>query len=110
MGASKSVISQFEKAAEDGNALRKHVRGHGRNITILEDRYVVLVAKKKRNFTSSQIAANLATTTKTHISVRTISRGLKQVGFFVASHFKHAIVERDYAGVRNMLVGITKFV
>ncbi|GFY05526.1 transposable element Tcb2 transposase [Trichonephila clavipes] len=26
---------------------------------------------------------------------------------FIASHFSHAIVERDYAGVRNMLVRIT---
>ncbi|GFU82041.1 hypothetical protein TNCV_517211 [Trichonephila clavipes] len=54
-------------------------------------------------------AANLATATGTHASARAISQRLNQVGnLFAAFHFNHAIVERDYVGVRNMLVGITK--
>lgn len=82
MGVSKSVISRLKKAAEGGNALRKHAGGRGRNTTPSEDRYVALVAKRHRNFTPRQIAANLATATGTHVSARTISRRLNQVGLY----------------------------
>ncbi|GFV48491.1 hypothetical protein TNCV_2395561 [Trichonephila clavipes] len=76
MGVSKSVILRLKKATEGGNALRKHAGSRGRNITPLEDRYVALVAKRNRNFTPIQIAANLATATHSHVSAKTISRGL----------------------------------
>ncbi|GFU52825.1 DUF5641 domain-containing protein [Trichonephila clavipes] len=74
-----------------------------RNITPLEDRYVALKAKKNRNFTPDQIAANLVIATSTHVSARPISRRLKEVGLctrknlFVPSHLNHAIIDRDYA-------------
>ncbi|KAF8792415.1 Dihydropyrimidine dehydrogenase [NADP(+)] like protein [Argiope bruennichi] len=63
MGVSKSIISRLKKASEDGNALQNHAGGRGRNTTPLGDRYIALVAKKNRNLTPGQIAANLATAT-----------------------------------------------
>ncbi|KAF8785987.1 hypothetical protein HNY73_011467 [Argiope bruennichi] len=44
MGLSKSVISRLKKAAEGGNALKKHAVGRGGNTTPLEDRYVSLMS------------------------------------------------------------------
>ncbi|GFT89472.1 hypothetical protein TNCV_4387411 [Trichonephila clavipes] len=94
MDESKSVISQLKKVAEDGNALRNHAKGQGRNTTpleqrskslataALEDRNVVLVAKRNRNFTPDWIAANLGTGTSTHVSARIISEQLNQVGLY----------------------------
>ncbi|XP_055932859.1 uncharacterized protein LOC129962883 [Argiope bruennichi] len=79
IGGSKSVISRLKKAAECGNALQKHAGGRGRNTTSLEDRYVALVAKRNRNLTPDQIAA---TATGKHVSARTISRRLNQVGLY----------------------------
>ncbi|GFW44248.1 hypothetical protein TNCV_1746771 [Trichonephila clavipes] len=69
---SKSAISRLKKIA-GGNTLRNHVEGQGRNPISLEDRYVALVAKRKRNSTLGRIAASLATATGTHLSARTIS-------------------------------------
>ncbi|GFX83571.1 hypothetical protein TNCV_325201 [Trichonephila clavipes] len=40
------------------------------------------MAKKNRNFTPGWIAANLTAATGTHVSARTISRRLNQVGLF----------------------------
>ncbi|GFX22447.1 hypothetical protein TNCV_3600791 [Trichonephila clavipes] len=74
MGVSKGVISRLKKAVEGGNAFQKPAKGRGRNTTPLEDRYVAHVAKRNRNFTPGQIAANLATANDTHVSARTISR------------------------------------
>lgn len=82
MEVSKSVISRLNKAAEGGNALRKHAGGRGRNTTPQEDRFVSLVAKRNRNATPSQIAADLAAATGTHVSARTISRRLNAVGLY----------------------------
>lgn len=82
MGVAKSVISRLKKAAEGGNAMRKHAGGRGRNTTPQEDRYVSLVAKRNRHLTPSQIAADLATATGTNVSARTISRRLNQVGLY----------------------------
>ena len=74
MGVSKSAISRLKKTAKGGNAMRKHAGGHGRKITSQEDRYVSLVEKRNKKITPSEIAAELATVTGTHISARTISR------------------------------------
>ncbi|GFV32138.1 hypothetical protein TNCV_1674271 [Trichonephila clavipes] len=63
MGSAKSVISRLKKTTEGGNVLKKHAGGCIRNTTHLEDRYVVLGAKRNRNFLPSQIAANIATAT-----------------------------------------------
>ncbi|GFV90073.1 DDE_3 domain-containing protein [Trichonephila clavipes] len=41
-----------------------------------------LVAKRNRNFTPGQIPAKLATANSTHLSARTISRRLNQVGLY----------------------------
>ncbi|GFU57625.1 HTH_Tnp_Tc3_2 domain-containing protein [Trichonephila clavipes] len=84
IGVSKSVISLLKKATEGGNALRKYVcvGGRGRNITPLEDRYVSPRGKKNRYFTPCQKAANLATTTGTHVSTRIASRQLNQVDLY----------------------------
>ncbi|KAF8794782.1 hypothetical protein HNY73_002717 [Argiope bruennichi] len=51
MGVSMNIISRLKKAAEGGNALKRHDKGRGRNTTPLEDRYVALVAKGNRNLT-----------------------------------------------------------
>ncbi|KAF8785640.1 hypothetical protein HNY73_011155 [Argiope bruennichi] len=64
MAVSKSIISRLKKAVEGGNALQKHAGDRGRNTTPLEDRYIALVAKRNRNLTPGQIAANLATVTE----------------------------------------------
>ncbi|GFX97661.1 hypothetical protein TNCV_3065491 [Trichonephila clavipes] len=114
MGVSKSVISQLKKVAEGENALRNHTDCQGRYTTPLKDLYVALVAKRNRNFTPDRTAANLATAASTHVSARAISQSFSKVLFcmhgsmFVTSHFSHSIIERDYASLRNMLVGITK--
>ncbi|GFT13623.1 hypothetical protein TNCV_3830961 [Trichonephila clavipes] len=80
MGVSKSVFSLLKKVAESRNALRKHDGNRCRNITPLADHYVAFVAKRKRNFIPVQIAENIATATSTHVSARTISQRLNQVG------------------------------
>ncbi|GFV40027.1 hypothetical protein TNCV_4412581 [Trichonephila clavipes] len=71
---SKSVISRLKKAgnAEGENALRKHAWCRCRNTTTLDDDYIAVVTKRNRNFTPSQIAANLSTATARHISARTM--------------------------------------
>ncbi|KAF8781378.1 Neutral ceramidase like protein [Argiope bruennichi] len=68
IGVPKSVISRLKKDAEGGNALKKHAGGRGRNTTTLEDSYVSLMAKRNRNLTPGQTAANLATASRTHVS------------------------------------------
>ena len=82
MKVSKTVISRLKKAAESGNAMRKHDGGRGRKTTPQQDRCVSLVAKRNRNLTPSQIAADLATATGTRVSARTISRRLNQDGLY----------------------------
>ncbi|GFY14160.1 uncharacterized protein TNCV_3613491 [Trichonephila clavipes] len=82
----KISLSDTKSKAErcDGisgwKCLAKACWGRGRNTTPSEDHYV---AKRYRNFTPGQIAANLATATGTHASARTISRRLNQVGLYV---------------------------
>lgn len=58
MGVSKSVISRLKKAAEGGNALRKHAGGRGKSTTSQEDRYISLIAKRNRHLTPGQIASD----------------------------------------------------
>ncbi|GFU07991.1 hypothetical protein TNCV_1527411 [Trichonephila clavipes] len=86
MGVSKSVISRLKKATGGRNALSKNAEGRGRNTTPLKDCYVALLAKRNRNSTPSQIAANLATATSMHVSTRTFSQRLNQVGLYAWKH------------------------
>ena len=70
MEESKSVISQIKKTAEGEKIMLVVV---GRMITTLqEDRYVSQEVKKIRNDTPSQTAADLAISTGTHFSSKTI--------------------------------------
>ncbi|GFU00666.1 hypothetical protein TNCV_4818311 [Trichonephila clavipes] len=60
-----------------------------------------------------RIAANLATAKGTHVSARNNSQRLNQVGLYArkpvrCTPFNYAIVERDYAGIMNALVRITR--
>ncbi|GFV50768.1 hypothetical protein TNCV_2214291 [Trichonephila clavipes] len=74
MSVSRSVISRLTKAAEGGNALRKHAGRCGGNTTSLGNRYVAFVAKRNIHFAPRLIAAILATSTGMHVSARIISR------------------------------------
>ncbi|GFX11152.1 hypothetical protein TNCV_4503641 [Trichonephila clavipes] len=74
MGVKKTVIPRLKKAAKGENALRKHAGGRSRNITLLENPYAALVAKRNKISSSGQIAGNLATTTGTHALERTITQ------------------------------------
>ena len=62
----------IKKATEDGNAMRKHAGCRTWIIILQDDQYVFLLAKRNRNVTPSQVDANLAIATSTHISARTI--------------------------------------
>ena len=76
----KRTILRLKKAAEGGNSMQKLAGGHKRIITPQKDWYVSKVAKRNRNAPSSQIPADLAIATGAHISDRTISCPLNQVG------------------------------
>ena len=67
MRMSKSVISRLKKSTKCGNATQKHAGGHGRIATPQEDRYISLETKRNRNVMLSQIAADLAIATSTHV-------------------------------------------
>ncbi|GFW39447.1 hypothetical protein TNCV_1834301 [Trichonephila clavipes] len=69
--------------------------------------------KRNRNFTPYQIAANLATVTGMHVSARTISQRLNQVGLHEQKPVPCISLQPRHrrercVGVRNMLVGIPK--
>ncbi|KAF8773360.1 hypothetical protein HNY73_016031 [Argiope bruennichi] len=98
MGVSKIVILRLKKAAESGNALKKHAGGRGRNTTLLEDRYVALVAERNRNLTPGQIAANLVA--GMHVSARTISQRLNQVETMLCPKKHCDTVKIDTASTR----------
>ncbi|GFU61836.1 hypothetical protein TNCV_4564811 [Trichonephila clavipes] len=73
-------------------SVRHHLRycDHERAVGGLEveDRYVAPVVKRNRNFTLGHIAANLATATGTHVSARTISQQLNQVGLYLRKNVR----------------------
>ena len=110
-GSFKKCYLAIKKAAEGGNAMQKHALGHRWIITPEDDWYVSLMVKRNWNAICCQIAADLAINTILHVSVRTNSLRLNQVcmhgNLFDAFPFIHAIVEKDYVGVRNMLNGVT---
>ena len=72
IGVSKSVISLVKKNADGGNAMQKHADGCRRIITSPENQCVSLVAKRNRNATPRQIAADIAIATGMHVSARVI--------------------------------------
>ena len=78
----KNVISVLKKITEDGNAIWKHTNVYGRITTPKEDSYISLVAKRNRNATSSQIAAENVIAIVAHVSARTILWRLDQVGLY----------------------------
>ena len=80
MRASKSSILRLKKAVEGGNAMQQLAGGRRRIFTSQEDWDVSEVVKRNRNATPSQIPADLAIATGTHISARTISLPINQVG------------------------------
>ena len=111
MGTLKSVMLRLKKAAKGGNTMQKHVGGRRRIFAPQVNWYLSQVPKRNRNVIPSQIPADLASATDTHISVKTISRLLNQVGSHArkpvrCTPFNHTIVEKDYIGVRNILVGL----
>ena len=75
----QKVYLPIKKAAKIRSALQKHASGCRRIITLQEDRYVFLKAKRNRNATLTQIAADFATASGTHVSARNISLRLNQV-------------------------------
>lgn len=82
MGVSKSVISRLKKSFESGNALRKHAGGRARKTTPAEDKYLTVTAKRNRRSTPRQLAVDLACSTGTQVSARTVSRRLNMVGLY----------------------------
>ena len=72
----------------------------------------MICISRNRNATPSQILADLVIATGTHNSARNMSTPLNKLlcmhgRLFDASPFNYAIVEKDYVGVRNILVGVT---
>ena len=59
--------------------MKKHAGGRKRMITLEKDGYVSLVAKRNKNPTPRQIAADLEIASSTHNSARTILLRLNQV-------------------------------
>lgn len=58
------VLSPYlKKTSECGNVLKKHTVGHKRTRTPLEERYVSLVGKSRRNATPRQIVADYTNVT-----------------------------------------------
>ena len=81
-GSVQKCHLEIKNAAEDANDLQKHANGRRRIIAPQEDRYVSLMAKRNRNATPNQIAADLVVAFGTHVYDRAILFQLNQVCFY----------------------------
>ena len=82
-GINKSVVSRAWKAFQTtGTAVQKVGGGRPRKTTAVDDRYIVLQAKRARNQSASAIAQQLCTATGRQVSRFTVARRLHKGGLF----------------------------
>ena len=82
-GINKSDVSHAWKAFQTtGTAVRKVGGGRPRKTTAVDDRYIVLQAKRARNQSASAIAQQRCTATGRQVSRFTVSRRLHKGGLF----------------------------
>ncbi|GFV76092.1 transposable element Tcb2 transposase [Trichonephila clavipes] len=82
-GINKSVVSRAWKAFQTtGTAVRKVGGGRPRTITIGDDPYIILQAKRGRRQSASVIAQKLSTATEQQVSRFTVARRLHKGGLF----------------------------
>lgn len=82
-GIAKSVVSRAWKAFQTtGTAVRKVGGGRPRKTTAVDDRYIVLQAKRARSQSASAIAQQLCAATGRQVSRFTVARRLHKGGLF----------------------------
>ncbi|GFW18819.1 transposable element Tcb1 transposase [Trichonephila clavipes] len=78
-----SVVSRLWKSFKTtGMCSRRHGGGHVRSTTPVEDRYIVLSAKRNRRITAQQVANQFLAASGKQISRKTIARRLRGGGLY----------------------------
>ncbi|GFX95221.1 transposable element Tcb1 transposase [Trichonephila clavipes] len=96
------VLRLWKSFKTTGMCSRRHGEGSVRSTTLVEDRYIVLSAKRNRRTTAQQVANQFLAASGKQISRKTVARRLRGGGLYARRPVKCVQLTRQHRTARRL--------